>query len=150
MHFPVRFYKNERKIKMTIIEATRNLGKEIQKDERYIAFAKAKLALDSDAELQGKISEFNITRMNLDRVMNEEKQDEAKVKEYNESLRKIYAEVMSSASMSQFNTAKAELDTLLNDVNSVIMQCVDGADPDTCEPEVHSCSGSCDSCGGCH
>ncbi len=135
---------------MTVIEATRNLAKEIQKDERYIAFAKAKLALDADTELQGKISEFNIVRMNLDRAMGEEKQDEARVKEYNENLRKIYTEVMSSASMAQFNSAKAELDTLLNDVNSIIMQCVDGADPDTCEPEAHSCSGSCDSCGGCH
>lgn len=135
---------------MTIIEAARKLGKEIQADERFIAFAKAKLALDSDAELQGRISEFNITRMNLDRQMNADEQDKDKVKEYNEQLRKIYAEVMSSKAMSDFNTAKAELDSVLNDVNSIIMQCVDGADPDTCEPEVHSCSGSCESCGGCH
>ena len=135
---------------MTIIEAARKLGKEIQADERFIAFAKAKLALDSDAELQGRISEFNITRMNLDRQMNADEQDQDKVKEYNEQLRKIYAEVMSSKAMSDFNTAKAELDSVLNDVNSIIMQCVDGADPDTCEPEVHSCSGSCESCGGCH
>lgn len=135
---------------MSILEAARNLGKEIQKDEGYIAFAKAKLALDNDTELQGKISEFNLVRMNLERVMGEENQDEAKVKELNEQLRNIYAEVMQSKAMVEFNTAKVKIDTMLGDINSVIGQCVDGADPETVEPEVQGCSGSCSTCGGCH
>ena len=135
---------------MDIIEATRKLGSAIQKDERYIAYAKAKLAVDDNAELQNAIGEFNMTRMNLDRETGEEKRDEAKIAELNEQLRSIYGKVMSSKAMLDFNTAKAELDTMLNDINSIIMQCVEGAVPETCEPEVHSCSGSCDTCGGCH
>lgn len=135
---------------MDIIEATRKLGSAIQKDERYIAYAKAKLAVDDNAELQNAIGEFNMTRMNLDRETSEEKRDEAKIAELNEQLRSIYGKVMSSKAMLDFNTAKAELDTMLNDINSIIMQCVEGAVPETCEPEVHSCSGSCDTCGGCH
>lgn len=135
---------------MGIIEATRALGEEIQKDERFIRFAAAKLANDKDEELQNNIGEFNTVRMNLDREMNAENQDEAKIKELNEKLRSIYTTVMSSKSMLDYNTAKAELDAMLNDINSIIMQCVDGAEPSTCEPETHNCTGSCSSCGGCH
>ncbi len=135
---------------MAILDATRNLGEEIQKDERFLAYAKAKLAVDNDKELQGKIGEFNVVRMNLENESDKEERDEEKIKELNEKLRAIYGEVMGSKAMLDFNTAKAELDGMLNDINSVIMQCVDGADPKTVEPETHSCSGSCESCGGCH
>ena len=135
---------------MNILEASRQLGAALQQDERYIRFAKAKLANDNDEALQKGIGDFNITRMELDRVMSEENQDEEKVRELNEKLRSIYAQVMSSSAMAEYNAAKAELDHMLNDINSVIMQCVDGADPATCEPEVAGCTGSCESCGGCH
>ena len=134
---------------MGILEATRALGKEMQKDERFIAFAKAKLANDTDEQLQKDIGEFNIVRMNLERETSAEEVNEEKVKELNEKLRAIYTKIMSSKTMLDYNTAKAGLDAMLNDINSVIMQCAMGADPETCEPE-HACSGNCDSCGGCH
>ncbi len=134
---------------MGIIEATRNLGVEIQKDERFIRFIKAKLANDNDETLQNQIGEFNTVRMNLDREMNAETQDEAKIKELNEKLREIYTAVMSSKTMLEYNTAKADLDAMLNDINSIIMQCVEGEDPMTAEPHT-ACTGSCSTCGGCH
>ncbi|MBR6502249.1 MAG: YlbF family regulator [Clostridia bacterium] len=134
---------------MGIIEATRNLGVEIQKDERFIRFIKAKLANDNDETLQNQIGEFNTIRMNLDREMNAETQDEAKIKELNEKLREIYTAVMSSKTMLDYNTAKADLDAMLNDINSIIMQCVEGEDPMSAEPQT-ACTGSCATCGGCH
>ena len=134
---------------MGIIEATRNLGVEIQKDERFFRFIKAKLANDNDETLQNQIGEFNTVRMNLDREMNAETQDENKIKELNEKLREIYTAVMSSKTMLEYNTAKAEVDTMLNDINSIIMQCVEGEDPMTAEPHT-ACTGSCSTCGGCH
>ena len=134
---------------MGIIEATRNLGVEIQKDERFIRFVKAKFANDNDETLQNQIGEFNTVRMNLDREMNNETQDEDKIKELNEKLREIYTAVMSSKTMLEYNTAKAEVDAMLNDINSIIMQCVEGEDPMTAEPHT-ACTGSCSTCGGCH
>lgn len=135
---------------MNILDAARQLGAAVQQDERFIRFAKARIANDNDAELQQKIGEFNITRMELDRVMGADERDEEKIRELNEKLRKVYSEVMSGSAMAEYNAAKAELDHMLNDINSIIMLCVEGADPATCEPEEHSCSGSCESCGGCH
>lgn len=135
---------------MSVLESARALGAEIQKDESFIRYAKAKLANDNDKELQNRIGEFNVRRMNLEQEMEKDPQDEEKVKQLNEELRAIYANVMSSKAMLDYNSAKAGLDSLLNDINSIIMQCVEGADPATVEPETHNCSGSCESCGGCH
>ena len=134
---------------MTTLEAVRKLGEAIQQDERFIRYAKAKLANDTNEELQKGIGDFNIIRMELDREMSTENQNDEKVKELNEKLRTLYTQIMSSPAMAEYNAAKAELDSMLNDINSVISQCVDGAEPSTCEPETHSCTGSCSTCGGC-
>ena len=74
---------------MGIIEATRLLGVEIQKDERFIRFIKAKLANDNDETLQNQIGEFNTVRMNLDREMNSETQDEEKIKAKAQAAEKV-------------------------------------------------------------
>ena len=134
---------------MDIIEAARKLGAAIQEDPRFIHYASAKIANDDDDTLQKKIGEFNLTRMNLDKAISEEEKDELKVQELNAQLRNLYGEIMNSESMQKYNDAKAVLDGMLNDINSIIMQCVEGADPETVEVQSH-CTGSCSTCGGCH
>ena len=57
---------------MNVIEMARKLGAEIQKDERYIRYAKARLENDNNESLQNLIGEFNITRMQLDSELNSE------------------------------------------------------------------------------
>ncbi len=133
---------------MDVIEQVRNLGKAIQQDERFIRYAKAKLANDNDKELQAAIGEFNITRMELDREMASEQKDEEKVKQLNEKLRDIYSKIMSSSAMVEYNTAKAAVDMMVGEINTVISKTLDGEDPETCE--TVSCTGSCSTCGGCH
>ena len=134
---------------MDVIAKARELGKAIQQDERFIRYAKARLANDEDKELQDAIGEFNIVRMELDREVNSDEKNDDKVKELNEKLRKVYSSVMSSPAMVEFNTAKAALDTLVNEINVIISKSIDGEDPDTCDTSS-GCTGSCDSCGGCH
>lgn len=134
---------------MNVIEQVRILGTAIQQDERFIRYAKAKLANDNDKTLQDAIGQFNVTRMELDREVNAENKDDEKVKELNEKLRSIYGDVMSSPAMVEYNTAKVELDSMMNEINTIISKTLDGEDPMTCDTSC-GCSGSCDSCGGCH
>ena len=134
---------------MDVIEQVRNLGKAIQQDERFIRYAKARLANDNDKELQASIGNFNIIRMELDRELNAEEKDEVKVAELNEKLRATYGEIMASPVMVEYNTAKAEVDTMVNEINTIISKCLDGEDPETCDTSA-GCSGSCATCGGCH
>ena len=134
---------------MDVIAKARELGKAIQQDERFIRYATARLANDDDKELQDAIGEFNLVRMELDREVNSDEKNDDKVKELNEKLRKVYSSVMSSPAMVEYNTAKAALDTLVNEINVIISKSIDGEDPDTCDTSS-GCTGSCDSCGGCH
>ena len=134
---------------MSVIESVRELGKAIQKDERFIRFAKARLENDNNTELQGLIGEFNIIRMELDNQTSAEEQNEDKIKELNEKLREVYGKIMSNPAMVEFNTAKVELDSMMNEINIILGKTLDGEDPETCTAET-GCTGSCASCGGCH
>ena len=134
---------------MDVIKTARELGKAIQQDERFIRYAKAKLANDNDEELQNAIGNFNVKRMELEKAAGEENKDEEKIKTLNEELRTIYGEIMSSAPMVEYNTAKAHLDQMMNEVNIVLSKSLDGEDPETLTVES-GCTGSCASCGGCH
>ena len=134
---------------MNVIDKARELGRAIQQDERFVRYAKARLANDSDSELQDAIGQFNIVRMELDRGISSDDKDDLKVQELNEKLRKVYSDIMSAPAMVEYNTAKAELDSMVNDVNVIISKCIDGEDPDTCDTNA-ACTGSCESCGGCH
>ena len=133
---------------MDVIEQVRILGKAIQADERFIRYAKARLENDNNAELQAAIGKFNITRMELDREMQQDEKNDEKVKELNEQLRSVYADIMSSPARVEYNTAKAELDSLVNEINTVISKTLDGEDPEICD--TTACTGSCATCGGCH
>ena len=134
---------------MNVIDMTRELGTVIQLDERYTRFTKARAANDANEELQASIGEFNIIRMQLDNCLAEENRDEDKISELNEKLRTVYGSVMASPAMAEYNASKAELDHMLNDINSIIMKSVEGEDPKTCDVLSENCSGSCSSCGGC-
>jgi len=134
---------------MDVIKTARELGKAIQQDERFIRYAKARLANDNDPELQNAIGNFNIKRMELERAAGEEGKDEVAIKVLNEELRKIYGEVMANETMVEYNTAKALLDQMMSEVNIVISKSLDGEDPETLTIDS-GCTGSCSTCGGCH
>ena len=133
---------------MDVIQKVRELGKAIQQDERFIRYTKARLANDDDKDLQAQIGEFNIIRMELENENSSENKNEEKIKSLNEQLRDIYGKIMASPAMVEYNTAKVELDTLVNEINTVISKSLDGEDPETCD--TTACTGSCSTCGGCH
>lgn len=135
---------------MTTIEAARKLGAAMQADEAYLRYTEAVKKNDNNEELQVKISEFNLKRMNLDNEISkdENERDNEKITTLNNELRTIYDDIMANPAMVEFNEAKAGMDKLLQDINSIIMMCAQGADPETCE--ISACTGSCSTCGGCH
>lgn len=132
-----------------IIRQTRELGKLIQQDERYRAYVEARDKNDSDPALQQMISEFNILRSDLSNEMIKDDKDTEKLKQLDEDIKGLYNSIMESELMVAFNKAKEEMDSLLSQVNNIITMCANGEDPDTCSA-VPGCTGSCESCGGCH
>ena len=106
---------------MTVIEATRELGKAIQADERYAKLMAAKEA------------------------------NEDKMNEYDKEFREVYTEVMTNENMRNYEEARQEVDNMMNYVMQLLSMVVNGEDPETCDPAKiqGDCTGSCSTCGGC-
>ena len=135
---------------MDVIKAARNLGAAMQEDERFVEYAKTKLALDSNEELQDLVGKFNVARMNIERLGEQEERDEENFREANLELREIYDSIMNNETMKAYNDAKLGVDKMLADVMAIIQMCSEGADPETCEIPEGGCTGSCSTCAGCH
>ncbi|MBQ5597597.1 MAG: YlbF family regulator [Clostridia bacterium] len=133
-----------------IIKSVRELGKAIQADETFKAYIAAKMDADNDEALQNAIGEFNLVKMQISEETQKEDKDEAKLQELNVKLRKCYADIIANEKMQKYNNANQLYSGLINKVYAILELCCNGEDPETCEPEEHSCSGSCSTCGGCH
>ncbi len=135
---------------MDIIELTRELGKALQSDQRYVNMRLAQQQSDEDESLQQLIGEFNLKRMAINNEAQKEDRSEETLKRLNEELRTVYANIMQNEHMIQYNDAKTEFDALLQRVTGIIGLCADGEDPETCDYDAASCGGDCSSCAGCH
>ena len=135
---------------MDLIRMARDFGKEIQSSDEYIALAAAQQAADEDQELQQMIQEFNLIRVKLSTAMQAEDQDQEKIQELDKTLKDTYTKVMGNPNMMQYNIAKQDVDSLMNQITGILMLCVNGEDPETCDPTAHSCGGDCSGCSGCH
>lgn len=135
---------------MNVIELTRELGKALQNDEKYLAYVAARNANDADEELQKLIGDFNMGRMKLNQEMSKAEKDNDAIAKMNDEIRTLYAKIMGNPNMVAYNTAKADFEDVLDQVNNIITLSANGEDPATCEAKPHKCSGSCSTCGGCH
>lgn len=133
---------------MDVIELTRELGKAIQQDDRYIAYNLAKQVNDNDSVLQADIERFSQLRDDLNKAMCEENKDGDKLQKIDKELKSTYQKIMSNKNMIVFTAAQQALEALINNVNQIISLCANGEDPDTCQPST-GCTGSCSTCGGC-
>lgn len=135
---------------MDIIEMTRELGKAMQADDRYIAYTLAKQANDEDEQLQNLIQGFNLNRMQLQMEAGKEEKNEEKIAELNEVIRSSYKSIMENPKMLVYQAAKEGFEEMLNQINTIISMSANGMDPDAINLEAASCAGDCSSCGGCH
>lgn len=135
---------------MDIIALARELGKAIQREESYIKLHEVQDKADADTELQSLIGEFNLKRMSINNEASKKERDQDKLSQLNTEMREVYSKIMSNENMIAYNSAKEEFDAVANRVLAIVQQSAEGADPDTADYSQSSCSGSCETCGGCH
>lgn len=134
---------------MDIMEMTRELGRAIQNDDRYIAYNLAKQVNDEDKELNEDIDRFSGLRSELTKAMSAEDKNTDLIKQLDEDIKSTYQKIMSNKNMIVFQGAQKALEDLVTNINHIITMCANGEDPDTCQPST-GCTGSCSTCGGCH
>ena len=127
---------------------TRELGKALQADDRYIAYALAKQANDEDLELQALINGFEKMRYDLNMELTKENKDTEKIQQLDENIKSNYQKIMSNPRMIVFTAAQKSLESLVENMQQIITMSANGEDPATCEPST-GCTGSCATCGGC-
>ena len=135
---------------MDIIELTRDLGRALQNDERYIAMMTARQQSDEDEALQEAIGEFNLKRMAISNEAQKEDRNDETLQRLNEEFRAVYQKIMENEHMLRYNDAKNEFDALLQRITGILSMCAEGEDPETCDYDAASCGGNCASCAGCH
>ena len=136
---------------MNVIELTRQLGEAIQQDEKYIAFMEAKKANEEDMDLNAMIGKLNLVQMSYQNESGKDSPDEKKLEEMDNEFRQLYGDIMLNENMKRYEEKKQDLDDMMNYLIGILSQCVNGADPATCEPVSADgeCTGSCSTCGGC-
>lgn len=123
-----------------ILEKTRELGELIQNSEEMKKVKDAEIAQSEDEEAQKLLQEFNLSRMNLARDM---QNGNISREEAIEKNNKAFDEVLEkSATIKDFIDAKNEFDAVINQMNQILNYYITGQDP--------NCTHDCSTCGGCH
>ena len=136
---------------MDVIKATRELGKAIQADERYLAFRDAQKANEDDIELNGLIGKLNLIQLSYQNESVKEEPDQNKLESMDNEFREIYGQIMLNENMKKYEETKGAVDEMMNYLIQILTLCVNGDDPETCEPAApeEACGGNCSTCGGC-
>ena len=79
---------------MNAIEMTRELGKLIQQDERYLKYHKTKEENDKDEELQKMIGEFNMKRVELNTEMSKPEKNSDKLSRLDTEIKELYGKTI--------------------------------------------------------
>ncbi len=138
---------------MSLESVLRELGKEIQKDERFIKLQACAKANDADEELQKQMQELQLMSLKFQQEMQKgEEADKDRITELQTQYQGLYNEIMQGANMMNYSVAASEMEQMAQYISGMIGLFFDGQDPETCElPEPdENCTHDCSTCGGCH
>ena len=127
-----------------IIELAHQLGVEIAKSEEIKTLNDTKNALDSDAELQALMSEYEADRVLLGQEFSKDngEVDEKAIADLRARIQELTAEISKNPIYIAFATAQQNMNKLMADVNAEIKFCITG--------ERDNCTHDCSTCSGCH
>lgn len=134
---------------MDILNAAKDLAREVQKSESYINLKIASQNNDNDEKLQDLIGKFNLKKIAISTQMSEDNKNSDKISRLNEELKACYEEIMNNSNMLNYIKCKKEFDELIRKINLLVAAGANGEDVDSVNLENNVCTGSCDSCGGC-
>ena len=114
---------------MSLESALRELGKEIQKDERFAALQAAAKANDGDEKLQQQMQELQLISLKYQQEAEKANDaDKDRIESLQADYQKLYGEIMESENMQKYSAAASELP----------------------QQQEGGCTHDCCTCGGCH
>lgn len=126
---------------MNVNEQAQVLGKALSETEIFKKYIFAKAKFESNEDLTQLIEAYNMEKLRLD-IIDSQGTDEEKKASCTDKLNKLYQEIFSNPDMVGYNTAHEALSDLLESVNTIILNTMNGESG--CTPD------KCASCGHCH
>ena len=136
---------------MELEKMARQLGAAIQQDEAYLNFEKARLANEADEELNDLMGKIRLIQMSYQVEAAKDEPDEDKMNGFNQEFQGVYSQIMANKNMQEYEKARQAVDDMMNYITGILGLCVNGEDPETCDPRAHhDCGGEFSSCSGCN
>ena len=129
--------------KEQIFEKAKELADLIAHSEEKKAAEEASKTLMSDEEASRLINGYNDKREAKLAEFKDKEPTPDEVEKVNEYLQKEFNEIMKNSVIKEYVKASRIFEMTLSQMDNIIKQGVSVG-------EGHSCSGSCESCGGCH
>lgn len=126
-----------------IIELAHALGDEIAKSNEIKNLEAAKDAYEKDAELQGKLSEYETERKLLGEEFskNSDDVDERAVADLRARIEELTKEICANEKYVAFANAQKAMNDLMAEVNAEIKFCITGERPASCTHDCSTCKG---------
>lgn len=105
---------------MDILEMAKELGKAIADSDLMAAVKKAEDVQNNDEKAQQLIGEYNLKRMQLAQRVQKEDVTQEELEAVQKELSDEFDKLMQYSVISDFITARKELDAVLEQVNNVI------------------------------
>ena len=128
---------------MGIFELAAELGKALKEDEKLVKLEEAKKAYEESKTLQKNLVEFEVQQKALQQEIAKEERDTIFIEVIQKRIDELYRMITEDAAFIALNDAQAEVNELMNAVNTTITYNITGEMPSSC---THDCS----TCGGCH
>lgn len=126
---------------MEIMELAAQLGQAIKKDERIAKMEEARVAYESNEEIQKLMLEYNAQQIAMAEEYKKEPVDQKIIEAIENRLDAIVTEVTSNPVFAMVNEAQEAVNKLMSEVNAEIEFQITGQRP--CSHDCHSCGSDC-------
>ena len=129
-----------------IFEKTRELGEALQQSEAYNRMKKAEEKAMQNMQAAEMMASYLEKRGQIQEMMEVENPDPGAMKRLSEEMDAIQEQLHMVDDIVELTSARAEFNGLIGQINQVLQFIVTGRMTD----EEGGCTGSCNSCSGCH
>lgn len=128
-----------------VFEKTRELGAALQESEAYKRMQEAEAKAMQNVEAAEMMAQYLEKRGQIQEMMEEENPDPAAMQRLSNEMDEIQEKLQMIDDIAELTQARGEFNALIGQINQVLQFIVTGR-----MTEDGGCSGSCDSCSGCH
>ena len=129
-----------------IFAKTRERGEALLQSDVYQKMREAEEKAMQNAEAAEMMAQYLEKRGQIQQAMEEENPDPAMMKRLSDEMDEIQEKLQLVDDIANLTAARAEFNGLIGQINQVLQFIVTGRMTD----EEGGCTGSCDSCSGCH